>query len=93
MLEHAFKLYEMGLNGRLRSLMNIDKMRYDIMAGKGTFDTVVILKRLAEKLRPKNKEFFVFVDHEKTFAWELREGVHFALRGKCKKGYVTVSVL
>ena len=43
-------------------------MLYGFIPVKGTIDTVLILKRLAEKFRSKNKKFFyVFADHEKAF--------------------------
>ena len=62
LLEHAFKMYEI-LNGRLREVVDIDKIQYGCMPGRGIVDTVFVLRRLTEKFRAKNKKsFFVFVD-------------------------------
>ena len=40
LLEHAFKLYEKGLDGHLREVVDIDKMQYGFMPGSGTVDAV-----------------------------------------------------
>ena len=40
LLEHAFKLYEV-LDGRLREVVDIDKMQYEFMPRRGTVDTVL----------------------------------------------------
>ena len=82
MLEHAFKLYERVLDGRLREVVDIDKMQYGFMPGRGTADGVFVLRRLSEKLRAKNKLFFVFVDLEKAFDQVPKEVISFALRRK-----------
>ena len=64
------------------------------MPGRGTVDTVFVLRRLSEKFRAKNKKlFFVFVDLEKAFDRVPREVIRFALR--CprifgKSGYVSL---
>ena len=39
LLEHAFKLYEI-LEGRLREVVDIDKMQYWFMPGKETVDAL-----------------------------------------------------
>ena len=82
MLEHAFKLYEKVLAERLCGLIDIYKMQYGFMSGRGTVDTVLVLKRLREKSRAKNKLFFIFFDLKKAFDWLRREVIHFALRQK-----------
>lgn len=59
LFEHVFKV----LDGRLRKLVDIDKMQYGFMSGKHTVYAVFSLRRLAEKFRSKNKKlFFVFFD-------------------------------
>ena len=53
------------------------------MPGKGTVDTVFVLRRLNEKFRVKNKKlFFIFVELEKAFDWVPREVICFTLRQK-----------
>ena len=83
LLEHDFKLYEEVLDGRLREVVDIDRMQYGFMPGRGTADAVFILRRLCKKFRAKNKKlFFVFVDLQKAFDWVPREVVLLAFRGK-----------
>ena len=66
LLEHAFELSEKVLDGRLREVVDIDKMQYGFMPGRGTVDAVFVLRRLSEKFRAKNKKlFFILVDLEK----------------------------
>ena len=68
LLEHAFKLYEKVLDGRLGEVIDIDKMKYGFIPVIGTVDTVLVLWRLSEKSRAKNKKlFFIFVDLKKAF--------------------------
>ena len=68
MLEHAFKLYEKVLDGRLREVVDIDKVQYGFMPGRGAVDAVFVLRRLSEKVRAKDKKlFFILVDLEKAF--------------------------
>ena len=46
LLEHAFKLYEKVLDGRLHEAVDIDKMQYGFTPGRGTVDAVFVLRRL-----------------------------------------------
>ena len=76
LLEHAFKLYTELLDGCLRDVVDIDKMQYGFMSGRGTVDVssflVFLLRRLSEKFRAKKKKlFFIFVDLEIAFDWVL----------------------
>ena len=64
LLEYTFKQHKV-LDGHLHEVVNISKMQYGFMPGRGTADAVFILRRL-EKFRAKNKLFFVFVDLEKV---------------------------
>ena len=61
LLEHAFKLYEKILDGRLREVVDIDKMQYGFMPERGTVDAVFVLRRLTEKFRAKNKKLFFVI--------------------------------
>ena len=82
LLEHAFKLYEV-LDGRLREVVDIDKMQYGFTPRRRTADAVFVLRRLSEKFRAKNKKLvFIFVDLEKAFDQVPREVIRFALRRK-----------
>ena len=94
LLEHAFKLYEKILDGRLHEVVDIDKMQYGFMPGRGTVDAVFVLRRLTEKFRAKNKKlFFVFVDLEKAFDRVPREVIQFALRQKGAPEYLVNGVM
>ena len=57
------------------------------MPGRGTVDAVFVLRRFTEKLKAKNKLFFVFFGLEKAFEWVPREVIYFALRrgGDCPR--------
>ena len=50
MVEHAFKSYEKVLDGRLRKLVENDKMEYGFMPEKGTVNAAFILGRIIENL-------------------------------------------
>ena len=45
LLEHAFKLYEKFLDGHLYEVVDINKMQYGFMPGRGTVDAVFVLRR------------------------------------------------
>ena len=66
MLEHAFKLHEV-LDGHLHEVVGTDKTQYGFMPGRKTVDGVLVLRRLSEKFRVKNKLYFLFVYLEKGF--------------------------
>ena len=70
------------MDGSLGKLVNIDKIQYKFMKRKGIVGAAIVLRRLAEKLRSKNKTlFFVFVDLEKTFNY-VRRVFLFCLKAK-----------
>ena len=63
-------------------MVDIDKMQYGFMPGRGTVDVVFVLRTLKEKFSAKNKLFFIFVDLQKAFDQLSREVISFALRQK-----------
>ena len=93
LLKNAFKLYEKVFNGRLLEVVDIDKMQYGFMPGRGTVDAVFVLMRLSEKFRAKNKFIFIFVDLEKAFDQVPREFIRFALRQKCVPEYLVNAIM
>ena len=94
LLEHALKLYQKVLDGRLREVVEIDKMQYGFMSGRRTIGAVFVLGRLSEKFRAKNKNlFFIFVDLEKAFDRLPREVTRFALRWKGVPKYLVNRVM
>ena len=42
-------------------MVDIDKMQYGFMPGRGTVDAVFVLRRLNEKFRAKNKKLFLYL--------------------------------
>ena len=94
LLEHAFKLYEKILDGLLREVVDIDKMQYGFMPGRGIVNAVFVQSRLTEKFRAKNKKlFFIFVDLEKAFDRVPRKVIRFALRWKGVAEYLVNGVM
>ena len=57
-------------------------MWHRFVPGRGTVDSVSVLRRLSEKFRAKNKLFFMFVDLEKALDWVPRKVISFALKQK-----------
>ena len=83
LLEHTFELCEKVLDGCLLEVIDIDKMQYGFMAGRGTANAVVVLRRPIKKFRNKNKKlFFIFVHLGKAFDWVPRKVICFVLRQK-----------
>ena len=93
LLKHAFKLYEKVFNGRLLEVVDIDKMQYGFMPGRGTVDAVFVLMRLSEKFRAKNKFIFIFVDLEKAFEQVPKEFIRFALWRKRVQEYLINAIM
>ena len=52
LLEHAFKLFKKILDGCFCEVVDIYKMQYGFMPGKGTVHTVFVLRRLTKKCWP-----------------------------------------
>ena len=50
-------LWNKVLDGLLREVIDVDKMQYGVMPGRGTIDVMFVLRRLNEKFRAKNKLF------------------------------------
>ena len=42
-------------------MVDIDKMQYGVMPGRGTFDAVFVLRRLTEIFRVKNGSCFLYL--------------------------------
>ena len=66
---------------KLNQEVDIDKMQFGFMPGRGTIDAIFIARQLQEKyLEKKKRLFFAFVDLEKAFDRVPREVVRWALR-------------
>jgi len=81
LLEHAIKMVERIFEHRIRLQIDIDDMQFGFLKGKGTIDTIFLVRQMQEKFRPKEKKlYFGFVDLEKAFDRVLREVIRWAMR-------------
>ena len=74
------KVVERVLEKRLRLLVEIDNMQVGFMPGKGTVDTLFILRMLQEEYLNKKKLYMCFVDLEKAFDRVPRKVIEWAMR-------------
>jgi len=59
---------------------DIDDMQFGFMKGKGTTDTIFIVRQMQEKFRANGKKlYFGFVDLEKAFERVPRELIRWAM--------------
>ena len=81
LLEHAIKVLERVIEGRLRKIVKIDSMQFGFMSGRSTTDAIFIVRQLQEIYLAKSKDLWMaFVDLEKAFDRVPREVVWWALR-------------
>jgi len=74
LLEHAMKVAERIFENRIRQQIDIDDMKFGFMKGRGTIDTIFIVRQMQENFRVKGKKlYFGFVDSEKVFDSVLRD--------------------
>ena len=84
MLKHAMKIVERVQERRIRTLINLNKIQFGFMPGKGTMDAIFIVRRMQEKeYQKKNKKLCMsFVDMEKAFNSVPRKVIKWAMRMK-----------
>ena len=87
LLEHAMKIVERVLERRIRTLVNLNKMQFGFMPGKGLVDAIFIVRRMQEEYQ--KKLYMCFVDMEKAFDRVPRKVMESAMR---KKGLSEVMV-
>ena len=81
LLEHAMKVLERVIEGRVRKIVKIDNMQFGFMAGRSMTDAIFIVHQLQEKYLARNIELWMaFVDLEKAFDRVPREVVWWALK-------------
>ena len=56
LLEHAMKTVGRVLDRRIRTLVNLNKMPFRFMPGKGTVDAIFIVRRMQEEYHNKGQE-------------------------------------
>ena len=81
LLEQPMKVLERVLEKRIRCPVSIDNMQFGIMPGKGTTDTIFIMRQVQKKHQAREKKlYYAFVDLEKAFDRVPGEMVRWALR-------------
>ena len=81
LLEHGLKVFERVWDNRLRMVVNINKLQFGFMPGRGTTDAIFIVRQVQEKYLGKNKRIYLgFIDLEKAFDRVPRKVVEWALR-------------
>ena len=85
LLEHAMKIVERVLERRIQTLVNLNKMQFGFMPGKGTINAIFIIRKMQEEYQKKDKKYMWFVDMEKAFDRLLKksDGV-----GHEKEGFI-----
>ena len=74
------KVVERIFEHRIWQHIDIDDMQFRFMKGKGTIDTIFIVRQMQEKFRAKGKKlYFGFLSLEKAFDRVLREVIRWAV--------------
>jgi len=69
-------------------------MQFVFMKGKGTTDTIFIVRQMQEKFRAKGQKlYFGFVDLEKAFDRVLREVIRWAMRKLGVEEWLVLAVM
>ena len=50
---------ERALERQIRTLINLNKMRFGFMPGKGTVDAILIVRRMQEEYQKKDKRLYM----------------------------------
>ena len=94
LLEHAMKVVERIFEHRIRQQIDIDDTQFGFMKGKGTTDTIFIVRQMQEKFRAKGKKlYFGFVDLEKAFNMLPREVIRWTMRKLGVEEWLVSSVM
>ena len=59
LLEHVKKIVERVLEKRIRKLVSVDAIQFDVVPGRGTIEALFVVRRMQEKYRNKKKLCFV----------------------------------
>ena len=74
LLSHTMKLWERGIEGRLRADIKISKNQFGFMAGRSTMEVIHLIRRLMEFYRNSKRDLhMVFIDLEKAYDRVLGE--------------------
>ena len=68
LIEQVMKILERIVDGLIRQLVSIDDSQFGFIPGRGTTDTIFVVRQLQEKYLAANKKLYMaFVDLEKAF--------------------------
>ena len=60
------KIIEMIVERRIRTLITLNKVLFGFMPGKGTVDSILVVRRMQEEYQKKDKKLYMcFADMEK----------------------------
>ena len=83
LLEHVIKIVERVLEKRIQTLVNLNKMQFGFMPGKGTVDAIFIARKMQEEYQNKDMKLYMcFVDMKKAFDRVPRKVMKWAMRKK-----------
>ena len=79
--EQVMKILERIVDGLIRQLVSIDDSKFGFVPGRGTTDSIFVVRQLQEKYLAANKRLYMaFVDLEKAFDRVPRKVIWWALR-------------
>ena len=79
--EHILKVMERIIEDFIQNIVNTDNMQFGFMPGRGTTDTIFIVRQILEAYIRKNRNLlFAFVDLQKAFDRVPRKVLWWALR-------------
>ena len=79
--EQVMKVLERIVDGLIRQLVSIDDSQFGFVPGRGTTDTIFVVRQLQEKYLAANKRLYMaFIDLEKVFDQVPRKVIWWVLR-------------
>ena len=91
-LEYAMKIVERVLESQIQTLVNLNKMQFEFMPGKGTVDAIFIVRRMQQEYQKDKKLYMCFVDMEKAFDRVPKKVMEWVNWAMTKKGLSEVMV-
>ena len=79
--QQVMKILERIVDGLIRQLVSIDDSQFGFIPGRGTTDTIFVVRQLQEKYLAANKRLYMaFIDLEKVFDRVPQKVIWWALR-------------
>ena len=81
LVEYTMKIVDRVLERKIRTLINLNKMQFGFMPGKGTMDEIFIVRRMQEEYEKKDKKLYMcFDDMEEAFDGLPRKVMQWTMR-------------